>query len=102
MQGYKKQGVYGYVQFIRDLAVAAFLQLQVIVGSIISKKKKSLGRYDSFNLVVTNKRLIVAQLTPAMMNGVAQEAPFFGIEAVLSDLGPYKNPNASAVNERQP
>jgi len=30
MQGYKKQGVYGYVQFIRDLAVAAFLLLSVI------------------------------------------------------------------------
>jgi hypothetical protein len=38
MQGHKKQGVYGYVQFVRDLAVAAFLQLSV---KIIRGKRNS-------------------------------------------------------------
>jgi len=39
-----------------------------------AKKMKSLGRYDSFALVVTTQRMIVAQLTSEMLTDAANDA----------------------------
>jgi hypothetical protein len=44
------------------------------VGVVLLKKMKSLGRYDTWAGVVTNQRLIFAQLTSEMLSAAAQQA----------------------------
>jgi hypothetical protein len=39
-----------------------------------AKRMKSMGRYDSFALVVTTRRMIVAQLTSEMLTKAANDA----------------------------
>jgi hypothetical protein len=45
-----------------------------VVGVILLRKPKSLGRYDSFTGVVTNLRLIFAQMTGEMVKEAIQQA----------------------------
>jgi hypothetical protein len=43
-------------------------------GVIVFKKPKSLGRYDTYTGVVTNQRLIFAQLTNEMISAASRES----------------------------
>lgn len=45
-----------------------------IVGVIVLRKHKSLGRYDSYTGVVTTQRFIFAQMTSAMLTEAVQQA----------------------------
>ena len=45
-----------------------------IIGAIIFKKPKSLGRWDTFTGVVTGQRLIFAQMTSEMLKAAAQQS----------------------------
>ena len=45
-----------------------------IIGAIIFKKAKSLGRWDTFTGVVTGQRLIFAQMTSEMLKAAAQQS----------------------------
>jgi hypothetical protein len=45
-----------------------------VLGVILLRKPKSLGRYDSFTGVVTNYRFIVAVMTSQMLNDAAMQA----------------------------
>lgn len=45
-----------------------------VLGVLVLRKQKSLGRYDSYTGVVTNHRMIFAQLTGDMMKQVATSA----------------------------
>lgn len=47
---------------------------EVTVGVIVFRKMKSLGRYDAYAGVVTNQRLILAQLTSEMITAAATQA----------------------------
>jgi hypothetical protein len=44
------------------------------VGVILLRKPKSLGRYDTYSGVLTNQRVIFAQMTSEMLTRAAQEA----------------------------
>ncbi len=45
-----------------------------VLGAIIFKKPKSLGRWDTFTGVVTGQRLIFAQMTSEMLKAAAQQS----------------------------
>jgi hypothetical protein len=45
-----------------------------VIGAIIFKKPKSLGRWDTYTGVITNQRLIFARLTDAMIVEAANQA----------------------------
>lgn len=45
-----------------------------VVGVIVLRKSKSLGRYDSYSGVLTNQRFIFAQLTSEMIKNAAMQA----------------------------
>jgi hypothetical protein len=45
-----------------------------VVGAMIFRKPKSLGRYDSYTAVLTNQRLIIARLTDQMIVEAANQA----------------------------
>jgi hypothetical protein len=45
-----------------------------VQGVIFLRKPKSLGRYDSFNAVITDRRLVIAQMTGEMVKRATQEA----------------------------
>jgi hypothetical protein len=45
-----------------------------VVGVMLLRKPKSLGRYDSFTGVVTNQRFIFAQMTGEMVKAAVQQA----------------------------
>ena len=45
-----------------------------VVGALIFRKPKSLGRYDSYTAVMTNQRLIIARLTDQMIVEAANQA----------------------------
>ena len=47
---------------------------ETVLGSIVLRKPKSLGRYDSYSGVVTSQRLIIAQMTSDMLKDAAQKA----------------------------
>ncbi len=47
---------------------------EAIVGVILFRRMKSMGRYDSYAGVVTTQRMIFAQLTADMLNQAAQQA----------------------------
>ena len=47
---------------------------EVTVGVIVFRKMKSLGRYEAYAGVVTNQRLILAQLTSEMITAAATQA----------------------------
>ena len=47
---------------------------ETVIGTIFLRRMKSLGRYDSFTGVVTNQRLIFAQLTSQMAKDAAMQA----------------------------
>jgi hypothetical protein len=47
---------------------------EVVVGTIIFKKPKSLGRWDTYTGVLTNQRLIFAQMTNEMMKAASQQS----------------------------
>jgi len=47
---------------------------ETVMGAIFLRRMKSLGRYDSFTGVVTNQRLIFAQLTSQMAKDAAMQA----------------------------
>jgi hypothetical protein len=44
------------------------------VGVILFRKPKSLGRYDTYTGVVTNQRLIFAQMTSEMLTAAAKQS----------------------------
>ncbi len=45
-----------------------------VVGAILVRKSKSLGRWDSYAAVLTTRRMIFAQITKDMMKRAAEEA----------------------------
>ena len=45
-----------------------------VIGAIVFKKSKSLGRWDTYTGVVTGQRLIFAQMTSEMLKVAAQQA----------------------------
>jgi hypothetical protein len=45
-----------------------------VIGVVLFRKSKSLGRYDTYTGVVTNNRLIFAQMTSQMLNDAAMQA----------------------------
>jgi hypothetical protein len=45
-----------------------------VVGVMLLRKPKSLGRYDSFTGVITTQRFIFAQMTSEMMKAAVQQA----------------------------
>ena len=47
---------------------------EVTIGVVPFRRMKSLGRYDAFAAVVTNQRMIFAQLTSEMISAAAQQA----------------------------
>jgi hypothetical protein len=47
---------------------------EVVVGVMMLRKPKSLGRYDSFAGVLTNQRFILAQMTGEMLKNAAMQA----------------------------
>ncbi|MGD0450380.1 MAG: zinc ribbon domain-containing protein [Candidatus Bathyarchaeia archaeon] len=47
---------------------------ELVIGAIILKKPKSLGRWDTYTGVLTNQRLIFAQMTNEMIKAAAQQA----------------------------
>ena len=47
---------------------------EVTVGVILFRKPKSLGRWDTYTGVVTNQRLIFAQMTSEMLKVAAQQS----------------------------
>ena len=47
---------------------------EATVGIIVFRKMKSLGRYDAYAGVVTNERLVLAQLTSEMISDAATQA----------------------------
>lgn len=61
-------------QHIQAPAVVRGSELESVMGVMFLKKTKSLGRYDSFGGVVTNKRLILAQVTSDMLKDAINKA----------------------------
>ena len=49
-------------------------QTEPTMGVILLRKPKSLGRYDTYSGVLTNQRVIFAQMTSEMLTRAAQEA----------------------------
>ncbi len=47
---------------------------EVVIGAMIFKKSKSFGRWDTYTGVLTNERLIFAQLTNEMLKDAVQQA----------------------------
>jgi hypothetical protein len=47
---------------------------ETVVAAIQMRRLKSLGRYDSFTIVLTNCRMIVAQMTAKMITDAAMQA----------------------------
>ena len=47
---------------------------ELVIGAIILKRPKSLGRWDIYTGVLTNQRLIFAQMTSEMMKAAVQQA----------------------------
>ncbi|MDG6221837.1 MAG: zinc ribbon domain-containing protein [Candidatus Bathyarchaeota archaeon] len=45
-----------------------------VLGVILLRKPKSLGRYDTFSGVLTNKRLVFAQMTSDMLKDIINKA----------------------------
>jgi hypothetical protein len=82
-----------------------------IVGVIVLRKPKSLGRYDAYTGVVTNERFIFAQLTSQMITDAATQAKnqakaegkgFFGqwgdqLKATTSYTQRYLSMNPDAI-----
>ncbi|MEM3427933.1 MAG: zinc ribbon domain-containing protein [Nitrososphaerales archaeon] len=59
---------------VRRLAHASTSVPETILGVILLRKPKSLGRYDTFAGVLTTSRMIFAQITKEMLNEAARLA----------------------------
>ncbi len=59
---------------VRRLAQASTSVPETILGVILLRKPKSLGRYDTFAGVLTTSRMIFAQITKEMLNEAARLA----------------------------
>jgi len=87
-----------------------------VIGVLMLRKTKSLGRYDSFSGVLTSQRLIFAQMTGDMLKDAINQAReqakaegkgFFGqwgdqLKASASHSSRYYNMDASAVLSETP
>jgi hypothetical protein len=47
---------------------------ETVIGTLMLRKTKSLGRYDPFVGAITNQRLIIAQMTSEMLKNAAMQA----------------------------
>jgi hypothetical protein len=47
---------------------------EAVVGTILFRKPKSLGRYDTWTAIVTTQRMIFAQMTSQMLTDAAMQA----------------------------
>ena len=47
---------------------------EAVVGVLVLRKPKSLGRYETYTGVVTNQRMIFAQMTNDMLTAASQQA----------------------------
>ena len=59
---------------IQTPASAPPVSSETVLGALVLRKPKSLGRYDSFTGVVTNQRIIFAQMTSEMIKQSVQMA----------------------------
>ncbi|MFA5364264.1 MAG: zinc ribbon domain-containing protein [Candidatus Bathyarchaeia archaeon] len=96
---------------VASAPTAAPVSSEPVVGVIVLRKPKSLGRYDSFSGVITNQRFIFAQMTGDMLKDAVKQAReqaksegkgFFGqwgeqLKASASFAGRYYNMEPSAV-----
>jgi hypothetical protein len=62
-----------YLQ-MQPAAPIATANSEYVVGAIILRKSKSLGRWDTYTGVVTSQRLIFAQMTSEMLKTATQQA----------------------------
>jgi hypothetical protein len=57
-----------------QFSTAAENTMEKAIGVIVLRKPKSLGRFDSWTAVITNSRLIFAQMTSQMINDAVAQA----------------------------
>jgi hypothetical protein len=62
------------VNYFQAQPVAQRTYSEQIIGAIVLRRPKSLGRYDTFTGVLTNQRFIIAQMTSDMVKDATMQA----------------------------